>query len=229
MSWEDMQMNIIVTGITKGLGKELFLKLDNNRNRVIGIGRNLAELKGNNLIEHDFSDDNLGFLDKLLDKLDTKRDVTFINNAGVVTPIGKIGLLKSEEIKNSIMVNYYMPCLIINRLIEFCNTYNLKLKIVHISTGAARRPIAGWGMYCSSKAAINMYLEVLKLQNNDSDKIDVVIFDPGVMDTEMQSIIRKSDDISFPMVDDFKKYHFNKMLNSPVVVADKIIKEFLDE
>lgn len=222
-------MNVIVTGVSRGLGKALFFELKKRNINLIGIVRKLYDVSdyGNNLVEHDFSQDDLMFLDELISKMDNTKDVVYVNNAGSIIPIGQIGCLDTIKIKESIMVNYYTPTLIINKLVEFCCNYGLTLKIVHISSGAAEYPINGWGMYCSSKAAIKMFLNVLELQDKSNVKISII--DPGVMDTEMQELIRNTSSTEFPRINEFRGFKTKGLLNAPSVVAKRIIRECFDE
>ena len=96
---------IIITGISKGLGKALFDLLKNGKKTyIVGVSRNFLESqilesqkkKNSLLINADLSTKKgVTKILKNIEKLPIKKvkSIWFINNAGVVTPIGSIGTL----------------------------------------------------------------------------------------------------------------------------------------
>jgi len=84
-------------------------------------------------------------------------EIIFINNAGTVSPIGRIGAMDEQDIKRSININFVSPVIITNFVAATCSKNNIKFKILNISTGAAAKPFAGWSMYCSVKCASRMF------------------------------------------------------------------------
>ena len=128
-------------------------------------------------------------------------EIIFINNAGIIEPIKKIGEFSNNvDIYNHININYVSPSIIINSLVKLIEN-NMKLKILNITSGAAERPIEGWSLYCSTKKATKMFLDVLNEENN---KVVIKHIDPGVIDTEMQHSIRNSHEGDFPTVNQFR-------------------------
>jgi benzil reductase ((S)-benzoin forming) len=127
--------------------------------------------------------------------------------------------IDNEDIKKVINCNVVSPMIIINALLK--KYKDKKIKIVNISSGLAHRAMSGFSLYCSTKAAMAMFCEVIKL---DCPNIEIINIDPGVMDTKMQQIIRnaigkiKDKDMSI-----FKNYKENKILQTPQEVAKKII------
>ena len=59
--------------------------------------------------------------------------------------------------------------------------------VVFVSSGAATGNIAGWGAYNASKAAMNAIARTLA---NEEDKIAAFAVRPGVVDTDMQTLLR---------------------------------------
>ncbi|KAG5459558.1 MAG: hypothetical protein BJ554DRAFT_28, partial [Olpidium bornovanus] len=62
-------------------------------------------------------------------------------------------------------------------------------RVVMVSSGAANKAYVGWSAYCCSKAALNMLTENLAAEEPE---IASVAVRPGVVETEMQKIIRDS-------------------------------------
>ena len=61
-------------------------------------------------------------------------------------------------------------------------------RVVHISSGAAHSGIPGWGMYCTSKAALFMLGKLLKDELAQRN-IWFGSVRPGIVDTPMQAEI----------------------------------------
>jgi benzil reductase ((S)-benzoin forming) len=228
-----MKRAIIITGTSSGLGKSFFDLLKSRGSSLICISRRFlpeqgaAALSGNILlIKHDLRDvDNLlksCSLERRLEQINPE-EVVFINNAGVVGPIGPVGSIRPDEMLVSIKVNMAAPILLANELKSWCDKAAARFKILNISTGAAVRPIPGWAMYCSTKAGTRMFFEVI----NQSEGQEVINIDPGVMDTGMQADIRQSSAENFPLHDYFSGLKDSGALVSPEEKAREIIEKYL--
>ena len=145
--------------------------------------------------------------------------IFYINNAFIIYPIKKIGHFKCNEVETSLMSNILSPVKLINFIIK-CKL-NCDFTFVNISSGAALKPIDSWSLYSSSKSFMNTYFKCLKIEN---DNINVFEIDPGVLNTNMQSIIRKS---KFPGNDYFKNLKIESKLKDPFDVAESIIKKII--
>jgi NAD(P)-dependent dehydrogenase (short-subunit alcohol dehydrogenase family) len=64
-------------------------------------------------------------------------------------------------------------------------------RVISVSSGAAVSAIGGWAAYCSAKAALNQFNAVLAVEE---PLITAVAVRPGVVDTEMQAVIRRTGD-----------------------------------
>ena len=229
---------VILTGSSGGLGKAIFDILSEKEITLICIARRfllyqqkLAEKKSRyiKLIEADLSSSE-AFNDmenKLAIALDDKEtaDIIFINNAAVIEPLGKIGCLDHAAITASINVNFLFPMFITDYL--FANRGHRKLKVINITSGAANRGIVGWPIYCSTKAAARMYFDVLEKQEINSQDISVINYDPGIMDSKMQQIIRSKEQADFPMVKQFIDFKEKGKLVQPQEIANAIIEDHI--
>ena len=137
-------MRIIITGISRGLGKAVFdLLIQKTSIPITAIGRTFCpyqkELLKNEqlhrlqLIELNLS--NLSKVDSIC--LNYADDILYINNAASIAPIGIIGELDTKMLIDTINCNYIAPILLSNSLNKSAKTLN----IINISTGAANRPI----------------------------------------------------------------------------------------
>lgn len=220
---------IILTGCSSGLGKSLFDLLSNTNEQLLCITRRRLNKyeKGNiKFLTQDLVALDDDFLNKLKKEVINCRDesVIFINNAGVVDPVNDIGELDNELFKQSINVNFTSPSLIINAICNEIIKQGKKIFILNISSGAAIHPLSGWASYCSTKAAMKMFLDCLQLQN--PTMVEVKHFDPGVMDTQMQEKIRTSN---FLRKDEFISLKEEGRLRKCSDVAIQIVTDFLNK
>lgn len=214
--------SIILTGASRGLGHELhkLLVLDDLLGQCIFISRRpLAESH----VNHRYIQADLGQTDGLNTNLGIGADskvVVFINNAGTIEPIGKAIDMPTFNIENALRVNCLGPLSLAKHLAVETREIGARLFILNVSSGAARRPIKGWMAYCVSKAAAVMAFDVLAAENGH---VEVLHFDPGVMDTDMQSHIRRQVADVMPDVELFKGFKAGQTLKKPREVAEQII------
>jgi short-subunit dehydrogenase len=218
---------VIITGVTRGLGKAIFKLLVPTFSTIVCIGRALPEIECGltgkvKFIKHDLSKISIDFskIDESING-DTK-EMVFINNAGTIIPICRIGELQWSDILTSVAVNFTCPLTITNILVSIAKERAIPLQILNISTGAAKHPIAGWSLYCSTKAATRMFYDCLSLENDD---IFVTHIDPGVIDTGMQETIRNASREQFPKKDQFMALKSDGKLKSPEEVGRQILTD----
>lgn len=130
----------------------------------------------------------------------------WVNNAGLLDPIGPVRDVSPDEVRTHIEVNllgvFHGTRVYLERLHRAKRTGT----IVNISSGAAVRPIQGWGAYCAGKAAVDMLTRVTA-QEERPHGIRAYALAPGVIETGMQELIRRQDETDFPDVDRFRELH----------------------
>ena len=77
-----------------------------------------------------------------------------INNAGLLQPVGLVGEADATAITRAVAVNVTAPLLLTNAFVAATRRCADR-RVVHISSGAARSPYAGWSVYCATKAALD--------------------------------------------------------------------------
>ena len=231
-----MKELVIISGASKGIGYGLLTTFLEKSHHVIAISRSKAadfdrlneeypqQLDWINL---DLSKPNTFipkikavFSSSLLKDFDS---ISLIHNAGVLSPISPIGSKRSlEELTNIVSLNLLAPMLIDE---IFLNTeLEATRKILYISSGAGRRPIHSWSAYCATKAAIDRYATCLSLEQADKNNpVKVSSLAPGVVDTEMQQLIRSTSKEVFPGLDRFIELKEEGKLWSPEYVAVAIL------
>ncbi len=212
---------IIITGVSRGLGKAVAEKYLTKGEYVHGIGRSCD-------IQHScfsFSKCDLSNLDEVRDlKFDVQTgSVTLINNAGIIGAISQLSKQKLLDIDEVMTVNVSAAMILTNIVYQQCLDKN-KFTLVNISSGAARRAIPSWAAYCASKAALNMLSETFYQEEKElGNDIRVYAVSPGVIDTGMQIQIRKARKDDFSAVENFIAMKDNNELFSPENAANRLI------
>ncbi len=218
----------IITGTTRGLGKSFYDVLNNDNNIIITINRKKIKYKNNNVNMYmNLSKINMFkitefevLLENVLDK--NIKKIIFINNAFTMGTLAKIDQLNNNEIQKNINVNLLSSILLIKSFINKTKYLSVEKKILNISSGAAKKAIDGWSIYCITKSAMEMLIDNINLEYKDYKCFNI---DPGVMDTQMQKDIRdfKESDNNKYFVDLFK----NKNLKDTYEIAKNIVKEYI--
>ncbi|KAM5434617.1 putative benzil reductase [(S)-benzoin forming] [Microsporum ferrugineum] len=108
-----------------------------------------------------------------------------IINHGVLAPVSRLEQANIREWMKAYDVNFFSALEFVKQCIP-----HLRLargRVVFTSSGAAAGPVNGWGMYGSSKAAMN-HLN-MTLAHEEPEIISVAIR-PGMVDTDMQHHLR---------------------------------------
>ncbi|MBA4321178.1 MAG: short-chain dehydrogenase [Odoribacter sp.] len=187
-------MNIIITGGSGGIGREIAYCLSEDRNNNILItGRNPKSLAGTadtaiekniRYLVSDFANLHLApevFKNQVLSVFETV-DI-LINNAGCLYS-KRFAETSDEQAREMMEVNFFAPMLIIKTLLPLIN---MGAHIVNISSmggfqGSAKFP--GLSYYSASKAAIACMSECLAGELKEK-KISVNCLAPGSVQTEM--------------------------------------------
>lgn len=159
----------------------------------------------------------------------TKRQFDFvclINNAATALPVGKIGALAVPDITQSVAVNLISPFALASLFCQIFKNVPAEKRIINISSGAAQTPVPGIGAYCIGKAGLEMLTRMIATENKGGNLVSISIH-PGILDTEMQDLMRRQTHEQFPSVEVFKRYEADSLLRSPEIVAREIVNRFV--
>ena len=227
-------MNLaIITGTTKGLGAALrdVLTADAN-NLVITLSRAATTVPANATTTINFNLDvsDLGAIETVFAAVtarisDQKFDrALLINNAGVVSPVGAFDQISAAETGHNLIVNLAAPMILAQLFALSTRQIATQRLIVNISSGAAKRAVAGWSAYCAAKAGLEMATRVAALEASTLDPtLSICSLAPGVVDTDMQAFIRGTNKKQFPDVARFQAMKADGALRDAHTVATEII------
>jgi len=195
----------IVTGHSRGLGAALAAELLTRRIPVLGISRgDNSELRASNpadLTEVRLDLSDMDALNRWADSsalADFVRGVQrplLVNNAGLLEPIGPMQTQDVADVGRTVAVNVGGVLMMSAAFVQATEASSDR-RILQISSGAGRKAYAGWSVYCATKAALDHHARCIALDRTPGLRISSVA--PGVVDTDMQTLIRASTDESFP-------------------------------
>jgi len=214
----------IITGTSRGIGLALAKRALNQPNTtVLGIART-------NTLSHPnfmFQQANLTSVD-VVNAIEFPADTGFskivlVNNAGMLGDVHPLGETESQSIIETIAVNITAPALLLNKFLGFYANSKAQKVVINISSGAGRRSIPSWSVYCATKAALDMLSKVAQHEQIEKEtNTKVFSVAPGVVETAMQEQIRGVEKTSFSQVDDFLELKQKGMLVTPESVAEKL-------
>lgn len=159
-------MNVLITGISKGLGLKLAQTLLNRNWVVYGVSRSMTPE-----LEQLISDygDNLKWLQYDLSDTGNLKTHVFKEWIGLNTPIHGfvnnaalayddiITNMNIEPLENMYRVNVFSPLLITKYVIRQMLLHQIKGSIVHISSISVHTGYKGLSMYASTKGALEAF------------------------------------------------------------------------
>ncbi len=97
-------------------------------------------------------------------------------------------------------------------------------KVLNISSGLGRRPMASQAPYCAAKAGLDHFSRCCALdQALQPHGARVVSLAPGVIATDMQVQLRQGDPSRFPDRDRFVSLHQSGLLSTPQQAARSVL------
>lgn len=187
---------VIITGASKGLGAAVARWLGQAGTRVVLVARSNDTLQECRRAIETSGGTALAFSMDVADAEACRAVVDntlhrfgridgIVNNAGIVIPLA---FIENADITS------WQYCMEVNMLGPFYMTkFSLPAlkkhrgRVINVSSGAANIPIKTASAYCASKAALTHFTAVLAAEE---PRITAVAVRPGVVDTDMQAIMR---------------------------------------
>eukprot|EP00434_Breviolum_minutum_P012735 symbB.v1.2.011224.t1/scaffold749.1/size165596/3 len=192
----------VVTGAGSGIGRALSVLLASKGLHVVAVGRRQQALeetcKMSSQIEAVAAD--VGSVEgrqkvqqrvaELCQGPDAGPLSCVVHNAAVTGEVGNLDQVSLDDFAKTMAINVEGPLFMTKDLLPFL--LESKGRVLHISSGAAHRPLTGCLTYCTSKAAL---LQVMRCLDEElaPQGVRVGSMMPGVVDTEMQTHLRSQD------------------------------------
>jgi benzil reductase ((S)-benzoin forming) len=232
----------ILTGASRGMGLAMAHQLLTPGRLLLCISRQVSEGLasaandgGATLLQwsQDLSDTTASAqrLQDWLQGLDphSLSSATLINNAGVIPHIGPLDTCPPEQLANALRVGLEAPMQLTGAFLRATgawveNGWRGTRKVLNISSGLGRRPMAAQAVYCAAKAGMDHFTRCSALDEAQQEQgAKLVSLAPGVIDTDMQMQLRAGDPAAFPDRQRFIDLKQRGQLTSPAVAASQVL------
>ncbi|OGN03526.1 MAG: hypothetical protein A2655_04795 [Candidatus Yanofskybacteria bacterium RIFCSPHIGHO2_01_FULL_43_42] len=167
----------IVTGSSSGIGKAIAALLLNLNYKVYGVSKSPSVFNNGNFIwvQADLTSEN--DLQRITKEIKDDSINILINNAGIAFEKGALAFTELE-FRKIFDLNFKAPILFTQALKEKLN----KGLVINISSVSDRLVGEFYALYCSSKAALNIYFDVVALEEKNMKIISIL---PSYVDTPL--------------------------------------------
>ena len=227
----------ILTGASRGMGLAMAEQLLQAGHALLCISRNAnpdlesaAQKAAVPLTQwtHDLADGN-GAAARLSDWLagqnpDDLASVSLINNAGVIPPILPVSQSQPADLAWALRVGLEAPMALCAAFLGATRSWTLPRKVLNISSGLGRYPMASQAGYCAAKAGMDHFTRCMALDEALQDHgARVCSLAPGVIDTDMQVQMRGAAGETFPDQNKFLQLKANGQLSSAPQAAAQVL------
>lgn len=232
----------ILTGASRGMGLAMARQLIAPGRVLLCLSRQssaelteLASQRGATLLQWRIDlADTLAAADRLqgwLAQLDAPSlaSATLINNAGVIPPIGPLDTCPPEQLAHALRVGLEAPMQLTAAFLRATGAWveggwRGPRKVLNISSGLGRRPMAAQAPYCAAKAGLDHFTRCSALDEAQREHgARLVSLAPGVIDTDMQAQLRAGDPAAFPDLQRFVELQRQGQLSSPEDAARQVL------
>jgi NAD(P)-dependent dehydrogenase (short-subunit alcohol dehydrogenase family) len=230
---------VIITGASRGLGHAMAEQYLAGSAVVVGLSRSLStELRPTptSQLEQWLADlsDPLPVADRLSTWLaefergaagQLPKRVRIIHNAAMLSEPGDLAGSAPAELAKSLRIGLEAPVALTAAFLRATGSWSASdRRVLFVSSGLGRRPMAGSAVYCAQKAGLDHLARALALEEAARPHgARVASVAPGVVDTDMQKQLRGADPRRFADQATFAGLHSSGALDSPAAAAAKVI------
>ncbi len=147
-----------------------------------------------------------------------------INNAGMIPRVSPLSAADPDELAQVMRVDLEAPLLLSAAFLGATEGWDVPRRVLNISSGLGRRPMASQAPYCAAKAGMDHFTRCLALEEaGKPNGAKVCSLAPGVIDTDMQVQLRSADAAAFPDRGRFEQLKSDGQLDSPEAAARKVL------
>jgi NAD(P)-dependent dehydrogenase (short-subunit alcohol dehydrogenase family) len=228
----------ILTGASRGMGLAMAEQLLQKGNTLLCISRHAnpdlaasAQKADVSITQwaHDLADGE-GASVRLREWLQNQNPAAFasaslINNAGVIPPIAPLRQSQPADLALALRVGLEAPMALSAAFLGATENWPLPRKVLNISSGLGRYPMASQAGYCAAKAGMDHFTRCLALDESlHANGAKVCSLAPGVIDTDMQVQLRGAAGEAFPDQAKFLQLKAQGQLSSPTQAAEQVLR-----
>ncbi|MDD2883003.1 MAG: SDR family NAD(P)-dependent oxidoreductase [Rhodoferax sp.] len=155
---------------------------------------------------------------------DSLKSATLINNAGMIPAIAPLSASNPLELARALRVGLEAPMLLSAAFLKATLALPTPRKVLNISSGLGRRPMASQAAYCAAKAGMDHFTRCLALDEARlANGAKVCSLAPGVIDTNMQTQLRGASPDTFPDQAGFAQLKQSGQLTSASDAAKRVL------
>lgn len=227
----------ILTGASKGLGLAMAMRLLAPDHALLCISRSTSSALATEAglrdaplrqLSLDLSDARAAATQMRCwleaQELEALSTATLINNAGTVGRPGPLEQAEPDDLVHSLRVGLEAPLVLTAAFLNATKNWRVLRKVLNISSGLGRHAIAGQGSYCAAKAGMDHFSRAVAAEEAATPHgARIVSLAPGVIDTDMQSVLRQTDAALLPDRSHYEKLKTDGRLDTPDRAAEKVL------
>lgn len=220
----------LITGGSKGLGLSLCRQLLDAGWKVIEFSRSAPHPYS---IRLDLSSPESvrTVLPALLQSINAEacQELLVINNAGTLFPIGPASRKDAADVLANLNTNFISSILFLSLTVSRFQDVACRKVLANVTSGSAIKSYGGWSLYCAAKSGLESHMRALAVeQRREAHPFTAVNIDPGVIDTDMQAMIREASETDFPEVRRFIRRKDEGGLPPADQIASRILEVLAD-
>ena len=151
--------------------------------------------------------------------------VRLVHNAAALSEPGDVADSDPADLARSLRIGVEAPVALTAAFLRATAHWNASdRRVLLVSSGLGRRPMAGSAAYCAQKAGLDHFARALALEEQGrANGARVASVAPGIVDTDMQKQLRGADPQRFAAQATFDQFHRSGALDSPATAAAKLI------
>ncbi|MEZ5646883.1 MAG: SDR family NAD(P)-dependent oxidoreductase [Burkholderiaceae bacterium] len=232
----------ILTGASRGMGLEMARQLLTPDHLLLCLSRKandalqgLAQASDSTLVQwqQDLAEPATAAI-RLEQWLDQQAvaglsGATLINNAGMIPAIGPLDRCPPDQLSQALRVGLEAPMQLTSAFLRATlrwvdQGWRGPRKVLNISSGLGRHPMAAQAPYCAAKAGMDHFTRCSALDEAQRPHgARLVSLAPGVIDTDMQIQLRSGDPALFPDRQRFVDLQSQGALTSPEAAATRVL------
>ena len=147
-----------------------------------------------------------------------------INNAGMIPGIGPLSEGDAGDLRLALHVGLEAPMQLTAAFLSATERWPARRKVLNISSGLGRKAMASQAVYCAAKAGMDHFTRCVALEEAlKPNGAAVCSLAPGVIDTDMQTQLRRADASAFPDQHTFIGLKNKGLLSSPEEAAGRVL------